>query len=497
MQSQRFWKHWKITEDPFCAEEARDDPVLRRLIAKNATHPDFDKIFGQTDRVSSAVVFGEKGSGKTAVRLAMESRLDEYNFERGEGRVWMVRYDDLNPVLDRFSASVKRGGMSDGEVLEKLCLDDHQDAVLSLVMTRLVDEVLGGDDQVIAKGVKGMSKSERVSLGVLGMLYDHPRRGSVETRWEDLRRKLGVGWMPGYVMAKWGGLLLVLVGLGIYMAGRFGELTGGQGVAMWALLAIGGLLLGYWAKRWVGLWGMSRKVAKELRVMDRDATFLRGAMGRMPKGELEAMGLPGLGHRDSRYLLTETLLGLLDRFGYGGVMVLVDRIDEPAMVSGDAQKMKSIVWPLFDNKFLQQDGVGLKLLLPIELGHLLRREGADFYQRARLDKQHLIEQFTWSGAMLYDLCSQRLEACAAPGEDVIGLGDLFEEDVAKQDVIDALDQMQQPRDAFKFLYQVVNEHCSTVPQDQPAWRIPRLTLHQVRKLQSKRLHELQRGVTPA
>ena len=164
--------------------------------------------------------------------------------------------------------------------------------------------------------------------------------------------------------------------------------------------------------------------------------------------------------------------------------------------------MRSVIWPMLSNKFLQQDGVGVKLLLPVELRHMLHREDADFFQRARLDKQHLIDRLVWSGTTLYDLCSARLNACRAGstsggGSEPIALTDLFEQDVTRQDLIDALDQMMQPRDAFKFLYAVIQEHCRMVSQDEADYLIPRLTLESVRRQQAQRVQDLGRGMTPS
>ena len=65
------------------------------------THPDFQKIFGQPAVPSTSIVFGEKGSGKTAMRLMMERRFEAHNATHDSDRVWMIRYDDLNPFLDQ------------------------------------------------------------------------------------------------------------------------------------------------------------------------------------------------------------------------------------------------------------------------------------------------------------------------------------------------------------------------------------------------------------
>jgi len=37
--------------------------------------------------------------------------------------------------------------------------------------------------------------------------------------------------------------------------------------------------------------------------------------------------------------------------------VLVDRVDEPHLINGSAELMKSLVWPMLDNKFPQASGL--------------------------------------------------------------------------------------------------------------------------------------------
>ena len=189
---------------------------------------------------------------------------------------------------------------------------------------------------------------------------------------------------------------------------------------------------------------------------------------------------------------------ILKEVGYVSMVVLFDRVDEPVSVNGQPDKMKAIVWPMLNNKFLQQSGVGVKLLLPLDLGHRLKREDTEFFQQARLDKQNMIERLTWTGSTLYDLANQRIQSCVGEGEyRAKRLNDFFDSGVTTQDLVDALDQMHQPRDAFKFLYSVIQEHCRNVSDSEPVWQIPKLMLDQMRRQQSQRLQEFYRGLSPA
>ena len=102
---------------------------------------------------------------------------------------------------------------------------------------------------------------------------------------------------------------------------------------------------------------------------------------------------------------------MLNTLGYGGIVVLIDRVDEPQQIEGDPRKMRALIWPLLDHKFLRHPGIGVKLLLPIELAYYLEKEDKEFYDRARPDKLNMIKPLRWTGPSLYDLASDRLRAC--------------------------------------------------------------------------------------
>jgi len=495
MNVESFWKYWGLRENPFKAEEARDDDVYRRIMADDMTHPDFEKIMGLPDRPTTSVVFGEKGSGKTAIRLLIEKKINAYNASHPDQQTWLVGYDELNPVLDRLERH------PDGKNFN-MRLVDHQDAILSLSVTRLIDQLVGDEGEAelskkIKRTLRRSTTQRRIDLAILAALYDQPSKSSADERWRKVKNSLGVGVFFSLDLAFWMSAILLAAAVGGWVAMAVGMTDPGT-IALTVLLTF----LGCWSSvAWVRkLWfcgGLARRIGKEMRVVDRAAGTLKKRLGDLSQSELAGQSWPVPGDQDSRYEWTVRFMRIIEPMGYAGMIVLMDRVDEPVRVNGDAEIMQKIVWPMINNKFLQQDRVGFKLLLPMELGRAVKKESSDFYQQARLDKQNMIERLEWTGSTLYDICSRRMLGCRDTGAKIERLSDLFAEDVRAEDVIDALDQMSQPRDAFKFMYKIVQEHCQNTSEDTPVYRIPKLVLDHIRKMESLRMRDLQRGYAPA
>ena len=182
--------------------------------------------------------------------------------------------------------------------------------------------------------------------------------------------------------------------------------------------------------------------------------------------EIASQPLPNKERTDDRFELLVKFQGVLKTLGFGGVIVLVDRVDEPHLVNGSPEQMRALLWPMLDNKFLKHPGIGFKLLLPIELSYYLDREDRDFYQRARLDKQNMVPSLLWSGEALYDVANARLQACAVNGKSP-SLRDLFDPSIGDRRLIDALRTLRVPRHLFKFLYRVFVSHSNAPHRRRP------------------------------
>lgn len=617
MNLQSFLDHWRIAENPFRGEEARQDPVFLRLEAASeaaargvtlappvvvlssggvanepvrpsaahaTTHPDFEKIVGQFDRPSTSIVFGEKGSGKTAIRIQIADRIAVYNAANPQSRCLLVPYDDLNPILDHFHERMGNERKPNiGETLAKIRLVDHMDGILSIVVPRMVDALLKErqDQDPLDLGVEPRRTIRRCEpalrheLLLLQALYDRPEGAGGASGGHPGGLAGGLtGGLSTAVTSTADGLASSVVGTGSDKGGSSGRgdngrssrsgrgrdggrisagSVGGGAVArtkrlrqtlrlrlpimtsVWTFLAYTGWLapaaLVWWgvsndklslqlnnlayvvlgltllyllvlAKRsvWDRLYylRLGHRVRKQLRVIARSDISYARSFRQLDPTLLEAGVLPLTNSDDVRYAMLDRLRRVLRQFGYGSIVVVVDRADEPTLVSGDPERMKSVIFPMFNNKFLQQGGLSVKMLLPMELRHALFRESAAFFQEARLDKQNLIERLSWTGPMLYDLCNARLQACRRPDAvEPLTLLEMFDQDVSRQDLIEALEHMHQPRDAFKLLYQCFVEHCAAVTNEQAQWRIPKHILDMVRKAQVERVQQFQRGVRPA
>jgi hypothetical protein len=225
-------------------------------------------------------------------------------------------------------------------------------------------------------------------------------------------------------------------------------------------------------KCWWSAWGVKRQV----RVIDHQAGSLRKIFSQFQQTEIIGQPFPSRARGDDRYELLARLQSALNTLGFTSIVVLVDRVDEPHLVHGSPERIKDLVWPLFDNKFLKHPGIAFKLLLPSTVVGYLNRQEKEFYERSRLDKQNMVLSLSWTGQGLYDVANDRIRACAKLAEKPVSIRDLFDDSISEQELISVFDRLRAPRHLFKFLYRLFVDHCSKYTEDTPTWKIQRETL---------------------
>ncbi|MEX2310285.1 MAG: hypothetical protein WD738_22140 [Pirellulales bacterium] len=495
MRVQQLLEHHGIAVNPFAEEDAQSDPVFKERCRDATYHPAWDKVYGNPSDPGTSIVFGEKGSGKTAMRMQMAGRIALFNAHPQNSQLFVIEYDDFNPFLDHFADRLSARKQRDpARVLAEFKLWDHMDAILALGVTSLVDRLLGVPfpsgptaNQVNGDRLRSLDRQQKRDLLLLVACYDNSTGENVVSRWSRLRRKLGFhSWLTWWDRALGATITLAVVATILYWRQWDWLATPWP----YAIVAAGWLPA---LARWVKWHFVARRIARNVRVLKPHVGSVRRLLMRFPKRDIDGQPLPENQRTDDRYELLAKFQGVLKSLGCDGVVVLVDRVDEPHLITGSVERMKALVWSMLDNKFLKQPGLGLKLLLPRELVDYMQREDRDFYQRARLDKQNMIPSLEWSGEALYDLANARIRSCGVDGEEP-QLRSLLDNSITDQRLIDAFRLLRVPRHLFKFLYRLLVAHCNAHTDDKPAWQIPKETFEATLAVYSRDQDAVDRGL---
>lgn len=481
MNIQSFLEFHGIVRNPFAEEDAQTDQVFKEHCISSAYHPIWDKVYGDPKEPSTSIIFGPKGSGKTAMRLQIDRHLSRYSEENPKQRVFVIRYDDFNPFLDHFCERMgRRVARKPEKVLDAWRLWDHMDAILCLGVTDLVDRILHsgtgrGVDLISQESIQGLDRTSARDILLLAACYDQSTESSFTARWNQLRRCLHYGNLS----TKGSGLLAILglVGSIAFVAwmltsksasGLVGDPASPKVFLLIPVITFIAALP--WIIKTVQCQFAALGIRKHMRVGKREAATLRKVLKQLPTKELAGQPLPRYERTDDRYELLNKFQSILQRLGFAGVVVLMDRVDEPHMTGGKPELMQRFVWPLLDNKLLKHPGIGFKIMLPQELHRDIERENREFHERARLDKQNVIPAFQWTGESLYDLARARMLACAADGKSPEPKN-LFADEVSYERMLSAFQSLRVPRHLFRFLYRVLVEHCNRHTDAHPEFQI--------------------------
>ncbi len=478
MNIQNFLDHHGIDRNPFAEEDAQSDPVFKDFCINDTYHPSWDKIYGDPTEPATSVVFGEKGAGKTAMRLQIVRHLDEFNRTHPAQRLLTIQYDDFNPFIDHFVNRLPHRRRRIDRALASWRLWDHMDAILSLGVTDLVNRVLGNHHaDAPIKNLSKLDRHQRRDLLLLAACYDQSTDEPFVSRWNRLRRKLHFWSLKARIPFALGAgvtVLTLISALGLFLNANHTPQVQEvwEKTPTWVYFLV--VLIG-WAP-WI--WKFCRRlftaigINRGLRVISRPANAIRKVLMHLTVGEISGQPLPNHERSDDRYELMSKLQSVLDALEFGGILVLVDRVDEPYAINGSADLMKALIWPLLDNKFLKHHGIGVKMMLPAELKYFIEREGREFVQRARLDKQNMVPSLAWTGEALFDVANARIRACAADGKKIV-ISDLFDDSITHPRLLDGFRSLRVPRHLHKFLYRLLVAHCNAYTDDDPHWKIPK------------------------
>ncbi len=475
MFTQKWREHWNMAHDPFNCEDADKDIILSELDS-SVVHWSFDRMYGNPEMAAPAVAFGEKGSGKSALRLVMGRKLDEFNKDNPDKKVFLIEYVDFNPFMSIFRRRI--GARADDrqasqDVVKRWKISDHLDAILSLGSTKFIDQILESGNTP-----KEMTRKQKIYLLSLAALYYNSDRKTTSEAMLSLRKIIKhYSWRPFF---KWMFIiLLTLAGAATLLVPWY---TGMESTFFKKVLySVGGLGLagtwGWWLFDYLLARTQSAWAGRSVKVLPRNSSNLGLLLSRLSSKERKEYILPNGTDESGRYHLMDRFMDILESFGYQGVYVMLDRIDEPSLLSINETLMRQFVEKLLDIKLLQYPRLGLKLFLPIEMDAIHRNATAEQLKHMRLDKSNLVSELKWSGQELYEIANSRMEICKNPESEIRPLSDLFEDSFDFVYLKDTLSTLGTPRYAFGFLSTLFSEYVKDLPndltEDDPRWKVSR------------------------
>lgn len=497
------WRdHWDLSEDPFAFEDADKDPFVTRVDA-SAVHSSFDRIFGNAETPAPGIVFGEKGSGKSGLRLAMQRGIEKHNAAHHDARVFQLDYVEFDAFFDRARQAAHLPADKEKttrQVVEKWRLVDHIDAILSNGVTRLVDR--WEEQRTKPKGLDRKQKADLLAL--VALYYDSPKRA----RGAALRRtrsKLRFSTLRPGITRLWL-LLLSIASAGLGLMPHYAKIldTGpdweigpakfwyASGMFMFAATWLWFLFIAG------GVRSRATRAARSVRVMPDEPGALQGLLSSMSPKARNEVALPAEDDEPSRFHLLGRFLSILKTTGYTSVYVLMDRVDESTFLFGKGEWTRPFVRSMLDHRLLQHPNMALKLFLPIELGQMYLGATPEELRRMRLDKSNTVQELRWTGQELYEVANQRLRAARTTDSGSAHLSDFFQPNVEAPVLCDALHELGTPRYAFGFLSALFAEYARNLPDeldpDSTEWRIPRSHFELLRATWGDRTRALRRAM---
>ena len=340
------------------------------------------------------------------------------------------------------------------------------DAILSLGVTHLVD--LLTNEKV---DLSVLSLDQRRDLLLLAALYDASTGEPIARRWSRLRRRSGFRplWTRRDLQIGFGTTLLV-VGL----IAMFPSLMKWS-ILPWLLLPIlAGWL--YWGWRLARAEWFARDIRKGLRVLNRDPSALRWELLWFKPTELGGQPLPTATRvgAEERYELLRKFQGVLHTLGYAGIIVLIDRVDEPQQVEGDPAQDARLDLAAARSQVPPASRHRREAPAPDRAG-LLPREGRQGVLRPRPARQAQHDQ---AAALDRPVALRpglrpppRLPPRAVEQRRRPRLRKFIDDAISDDYLKESLANLRTPRHLFKFLHRLIEEHCHRHTEDAPRWTI--------------------------
>ena len=407
MEIKEWLQVWQFEHNPFVIFDADRDPYLQTAMVENTS---LRSVLLHIERPSPYVIFAIRCAGKSSMRIDTERYLNEYR-----DKVLTIAYTEFNELLAEVARPrqlpmeysmnksiltrvIKHKKEETLARASKITLDDHLDYILKLGIEALYHSIREDGKEEMLKDNREIAEK----FILLTALYFAPN---------DLSSKVSV-------------------------LRRLLDITGSKRGS------------GFMAKKHSK--SLSAEIFRNIRGVPVSLDGMFKIIQEIGPGLFEFHGIPRT--TENRFTLLKSFMELVRYFGLSGVYLLVDRVDEPTSIKGDPEKMRELVTPILDDQLFQIDHLGIILFLPYEL-HDLKK----YY---RSDRIKTISSINWSPDNMIRLIEKRMNVARKPGSPPIQLADIFED--AGESKAQFIVRQLTPRNAFRLLSIIIEEHCQTV-----------------------------------
>lgn len=380
-----------LKSNPFEHYTAETEPNIADYAVKP---PYLSTISQRAATTTSFILFGDRGAGKSATRITLFQELwgKKAGQKSGESVPLAVNYIDFTTAVAKF----KKGTFGESDFIHEASY---------LVVETILSWLSSLTDEEREIYTEGLDKDER-SLVIALLKSFYLSRSDLERRVSERNALtlLNQAWTTKSAF---------------WIGKRWDKVA-----------AIGGMIVDLFTKKYV---------TDSADVSDKVEKLINSFSG-------------GAGNYSGRLVL-EKLVDFVKMFGFSGIVILIDKVDETEVTNNSAEATTKLMHPLLSHiQLLEVDGFAWHMFLWSQVKPYLE---SDQY-RVRLDKI-AYSTITWDSAFFMRMLDERILFFS---EGRLKFSDLFTNDSNVPQIVNDLigTSMRSPRELIRLMDTIITEH---------------------------------------
>jgi hypothetical protein len=384
-----------FTENPFGSYTAETEPNIEKYAVKP---PYFGTVTQKALQTKSFILFGHRGSGKSATRLTIYKEIWK-NYRPGSTCPLPVDFTDFEKIA-------KTNNHSAADLIDELTFKTIE--TLLTWLSALKDD----DRNIFTEGLDALE--HKLLMEILNEFYLSRSEFQRNLSATDALKILDLAWSQRttlWIQKKWSALSALMASIANGLAKQHLGTDGNQSESIRALLYC-------------------------------------------DKGSIDKTSI----------VVINKLVEIIRSFGFSGITILVDKIDETSITNNSVDATATLVYPLLGNiQLLEIDGFGIQFYVWDKIKEKFQLP--ETY--VRMDKI-ANASISWDRDYLKELINQRLIFYS--NKKILSYHSLFASKLNPDNTIEELIELSlySPRDLIKLLDTIIREHNQTYSESTKA-----------------------------